>query len=103
MDVEISITKTFAGISVGLVTHNDGKRNITKQQILTEIRGTEDHFRDMDFICFRTRNGITGVQLDLKIQRLPIEIAKAAIRQSKNTRMQFLEHLLDQGKRILNE
>jgi polyribonucleotide nucleotidyltransferase len=71
MNAEISVTTTNAGISVGLVTHNDGKRNITTQMILTGIIGTEDHFRDMYFTCFGTKNGITGVQLELKIQGLP--------------------------------
>jgi polyribonucleotide nucleotidyltransferase len=87
MYAEIPITNTVAGISVGLVTCNDEKRNITKYVILTGIIGTECHFGDMDFKLSGTRNGVTGAQFDLKIQGLSIEIAKEAIMQSKNVRM----------------
>ncbi|MDR2776846.1 MAG: polyribonucleotide nucleotidyltransferase [Puniceicoccales bacterium] len=91
MDAGIPITGTVAGISVGLVTRSGRDGNISKHVILTDIIGTEDHFGDMDFKLSGTRNGITGVQLDLKIQGLPIEIARAAIAQSKNARMQILD------------
>ncbi|MDR2779000.1 MAG: polyribonucleotide nucleotidyltransferase [Puniceicoccales bacterium] len=91
MDAGIPITGTVAGISVGLVTCPDQNGNISKHVILTDIIGTEDHFGDMDFKLSGTRNGITGVQLDLKIQGLPIEIAKEAIVQSKHARMQILD------------
>jgi polyribonucleotide nucleotidyltransferase len=91
MDAGIPITGTVAGISVGLVTRNGRDGNISEHVILTDIIGTEDHFGDMDFKLSGTRNGITGVQLDLKIQGLPIEIARAAIAQSKNARMQILD------------
>ncbi|MDR1433271.1 MAG: polyribonucleotide nucleotidyltransferase [Puniceicoccales bacterium] len=91
MDAGIPITGTVAGISVGLVTRSGGTGNIEKYAILTDITGMEDHFGDMDFKLSGTRNGITGVQLDLKIQGLPIEIAKEAIMQNKRARMQILD------------
>ncbi|MDR2737402.1 MAG: polyribonucleotide nucleotidyltransferase [Puniceicoccales bacterium] len=93
MDAGIPITNVVAGISVGLVTRGDPDGHITQHVILTDIIGMEDHFGDMDFKLSGTRNGITGVQLDLKIQGLPIEIAKEAIRQSKIARMQILDSM----------
>ncbi|MDR1413951.1 MAG: polyribonucleotide nucleotidyltransferase [Puniceicoccales bacterium] len=90
MDAGIPITGTVAGISVGLVTRSDSNGNIAKHVLLTDIIGTEDHFGDMDFKLAGTRNGITGVQLDLKIQGLPIEIAREAIMQNRNARMQII-------------
>jgi polyribonucleotide nucleotidyltransferase len=90
MDAGISITGRVAGISIGLVTSNDRNGNISKHVIPTDIIGTEDHFGDMDFKLSNTRNGITWVQLDLKIEGLPIEIAREAIMQSKDARMQIL-------------
>jgi polyribonucleotide nucleotidyltransferase len=91
MDAGVPIRSTVAGISVGLVTNRDGSGNIDKHVILTDIIGMEDHFGDMDFKLSGTRQGITGVQLDLKIQGLPIEIAKEAIARSRGARMRILE------------
>ena len=91
MDAGVPISDTVAGISVGLVTRYDEDDNITKYAILTDIIGTEDHFGDMDFKLCGTRNGITGVQLDLKIQGLPIDIAREAIMQSRAARMRILD------------
>jgi polyribonucleotide nucleotidyltransferase len=91
MDAGIPITDTVAGISVGLVTRNDEDGNVAKYVLLTDIIGMEDHFGDMDFKLSGTRNGITGVQLDLKIQGLPIEIAEEAIMRSRGARMRILD------------
>ena len=91
MDAGVPISDTVAGISVGLVTRYDEDDNITRYAILTDIIGTEDHFGDMDFKLCGTRNGITGVQLDLKIQGLPIDIAREAIMQSRAARMRILD------------
>ncbi|MDR3144103.1 MAG: polyribonucleotide nucleotidyltransferase [Puniceicoccales bacterium] len=91
MDAGIPITGTVAGISVGLVTRCGGHGDIKKYVILTDIIGSEDHFGDMDFKISGTRNGITGVQLDLKIHGLPFSIAKEAIARSKSARLQILD------------
>lgn len=91
MDAGVPISHTVAGISVGLVTRNDENNHIIKHVVLTDIIGSEDHYGDMDFKLAGTRHGITGVQLDLKIQGLPIDIAKQAIMQNKNARMQILD------------
>ena len=55
------------------------ERKISKHVVLTDIIGAEDHFGDMDFKVCGTRDGVTGFQLDLKIQGLPFDIAKEAI------------------------
>lgn len=91
MDAGVPITDTVAGISVGLVTRFDGNNNLIKHVVLTDIIGTEDHFGDMDFKLCGTRKGITGVQLDLKIQGLPLDVAKEAIFQNRNARMEILD------------
>ena len=91
MDAGVPITAPVAGISTGLVTRVDHSGKITKHVVLTDIIGMEDHFGDMDFKISGTRTGITGVQLDLKINGLPIEIAKEAILQNREARMQILD------------
>jgi polyribonucleotide nucleotidyltransferase len=91
MDAGVPISDMVAGISVGLVTRRDDSGNIAESVILTDINGSEDHFGDMDFKLAGTRKGITGIQLDLKISGLPLELAKQAISQSKNARMAILD------------
>ena len=72
MDAGVPISKHVAGISTGLVTETDGEGKISKHVVLTDIIGAEDHFGDMDFKVCGTRDGVTGFQLDLKIQGLPL-------------------------------
>ena len=97
MDAGVPITAPCAGISVGLVTEKDAEGKIAKHVILTDILGAEDHFGDMDFKIAGTKDGITGFQLDLKIQGLPFDIALKAIKQNAAARMKILaimaEHL----------
>ena len=61
---------------------------------MTDILGEEDHFGDMDFKLAGTTTGITGFQLDLKIKGLPFEIAKAAIYQARDARIEILKVML---------
>ena len=68
----------------------DDQGNISKHVVLTDIIGAEDHFGDMDFKVCGTRDGVTGFQLDLKIQGLPFDIAKEAVKQVTEARMQIL-------------
>lgn len=91
MDAGVPISDLVAGISAGLVTERDASGAISKHIVLTDIIGSEDHFGDMDFKICGTRKGITGFQLDLKIPGLPFEIAKEAIFQNRDVRMQILE------------
>lgn len=91
MDAGVPILAPVAGISVGLVSECNAQGDIEKHVILTDILGAEDHFGDMDFKIAGTREGITGFQLDLKIQGLPFEIAKKAIFQNHEARMKILD------------
>ncbi len=91
MDAGVPISDMVAGISCGLVSQADKAGKIDKYVILSDIIGAEDHFGDMDFKICGTKNGITGFQLDLKIQGLPHDIAKEAIARNRDLRMQILE------------
>ena len=68
--------------------------SITKWTTITDILGEEDHFGDMDFKIAGTTKGITGFQLDLKINGLPFEIAKAAVLQCREARIEILKSML---------
>ena len=93
MDAGVPIIAPVAGISVGLMTENtDGA--ITQWTTITDIIGEEDHFGDMDFKVAGTTKGITGFQLDLKINGLPFEIAKTAIHQAREARVEILKTML---------
>ena len=91
MDAGVPILAPVAGISCGMIskTGDDGK--ISDYTLLTDILGAEDHFGDMDFKIAGSKEGITGFQLDLKIQGLPFEIAKAAIKQATEARYKILD------------
>lgn len=91
MDAGVPILATVAGISGGLVTETDANGAITKYKVLTDILGAEDHFGDMDFKICGTREGITGFQLDLKIQGLPFSISREAISQIREARLKILD------------
>ena len=91
MDAGVPLSQHVAGISTGLVTEMDDDGNIAKYVVLTDIIGAEDHFGDMDFKVCGTRDGVTGFQLDLKIQGLPFSIAKEAVKQVTEARMKILD------------
>lgn len=91
MDAGVPITDTVAGISAGLISEYDSDGKLLKHVVLTDILGAEDHFGDMDFKICGTRNGVTGFQLDLKIQGLPFEVAKEAIAQATQARFKILD------------
>jgi polyribonucleotide nucleotidyltransferase len=88
MAAGVPITNPVAGISVGLVKKED------QWQLLTDILGDEDHFGDMDFKIAGTQNGITGIQLDLKIEGISEEIIRATLKQSREARMEILRLML---------
>jgi len=78
----------------GLITENDASGAISRWVTITDILGEEDHFGDMDFKLAGTTEGITGFQLDLKINGLPFEIAKKAIFQARDARIEILRKML---------
>jgi len=94
MDAGVPIIAPVAGISCGLMTEMDAHGAITKWTTITDILGEEDHFGDMDFKVAGTTKGITGFQLDLKINGLPFEIAKVAIMQCREARIEILKVML---------
>ena len=94
MDAGVPIIAPVAGISCGLMTEMDANGGITKWTTITDILGEEDHFGDMDFKLAGTTKGITGFQLDLKINGLPFEIAKTAIFQARDARIEILKVML---------
>ncbi|MDD3179717.1 MAG: polyribonucleotide nucleotidyltransferase [Opitutaceae bacterium] len=94
MDAGVPIIAPVAGISCGLMTENAPDGSIAKWVTITDILGEEDHFGDMDFKLAGTTKGITGFQLDLKINGLPFEIAKAAIYQARDARIEILKVML---------
>ncbi len=91
LDAGVPLLAPVAGISCGLVTKMNDAKEIDKHVILTDILGAEDHFGDMDFKICGTREGVTGFQLDLKIQGLPFDIAKASIAQNREARLKILD------------
>jgi len=88
MAAGVPISNPVAGISIGLVKEPD------RHVLLTDILGDEDHFGDMDFKVAGTQNGITGIQLDLKIDGISEEIIRDALRQSREARIEILRALL---------
>ena len=89
MAAGVPISNPVAGISIGLV-----KESEDKWCLLTDIIGDEDHYGDMDFKIAGTQNGITGIQLDLKIEGISKEIIKATFEQSREARIQILRKML---------
>jgi polyribonucleotide nucleotidyltransferase len=94
MDAGVPIIAPVAGISCGLMTDNAPDGSISKWVTITDILGEEDHFGDMDFKLAGTTKGITGFQLDLKINGLPFDIAKVAIHQARDARIEILKAML---------
>jgi polyribonucleotide nucleotidyltransferase len=94
MDAGVPIIAPVAGISCGLMTDNAADGSISRWVTITDILGEEDHFGDMDFKLAGTTKGITGFQLDLKINGLPFEIAKVAIFQARDARIEILKKML---------
>ncbi|EMI52114.1 polyribonucleotide nucleotidyltransferase [Rhodopirellula sallentina] len=85
----VPISNPVAGISVGLVQNSPDDWHL-----LTDILGTEDHFGDMDFKIAGTQNGITGIQLDLKITGIGEDIIRATLKQSREARIEILKKML---------
>jgi polyribonucleotide nucleotidyltransferase len=94
MDAGVPIIAPVAGISCGLMTESNDDGSIKKWVTITDILGEEDHFGDMDFKIAGTTKGITGFQLDLKINGLPFDIAKVAVMQARDARIEILKVML---------
>ena len=90
MDAGVPIKAPVAGIAMGLVKEGDGK-----YAILTDIIGDEDHFGDMDFKVAGTRDGITALQMDIKIDGITMEIMRKALEQAREAGCQILDKMHD--------
>ena len=84
----VPITNPVAGISIGMVKEGDD------WVLLTDILGSEDHHGDMDFKIAGTQNGITGIQLDLKLKGISEEIIRATLTQAREARIEILRKML---------
>ncbi|MBF2600697.1 polyribonucleotide nucleotidyltransferase [Listeria seeligeri] len=87
LDAGVPIKAPVAGIAMGLVKLGDD------YTILSDIQGMEDHFGDMDFKVAGTKDGITALQMDIKIDGLSRQILEEALTQAKEGRLHILEHL----------
>lgn len=85
MAAGVPIKAPVAGIAMGLITHEDD------YTILTDIQGMEDHLGDMDFKVAGTREGITALQMDIKIKGINEKILKEALAQAKKARFEILD------------
>jgi len=87
MDAGVPINKHVSGVAMGLITRtSDGK-----DAILTDILGDEDHLGDMDFKVTGTREGICGVQMDIKVDGLSMDLMRQALEQARKGRLHILE------------
>jgi len=91
MAAGVPIKKPVAGISAGLVTGETDEDYI----VLTDIQGLEDFFGDMDFKVAGTRDGITAIQMDIKIHGLTKSIIEEAIARTREARMYILDEVMD--------
>ena len=88
MDAGVPIKNPVAGIAMGLITGEDDK-----YVVLTDIQGAEDHIGDMDFKVAGTKDGVTALQMDIKVKGITFEIMEVALEKAKNARMKILEHM----------
>lgn len=89
MDTGVPITAPVAGVAMGLIKENE------KYVILTDIQGAEDHLGDMDFKVAGTSNGVTALQMDIKIEGITSQIMSEALAQAKTAREIILGKILE--------
>jgi polyribonucleotide nucleotidyltransferase len=86
MDAGVPVKAPIAGVAMGLIMEDE-----SNYAILTDILGTEDHLGDMDFKVAGSRDGITAIQMDLKIDGLPFDLMREALQQAKEGRIHILD------------
>ena len=92
MDAGVPIKEPVAGISVGLAKDEE----TGKYKVLTDIQGPEDHYGDMDFKVAGTKNGITAIQMDIKIDGIDKKIMEEAMDRAKDARLKILDIIKEQ-------
>jgi len=101
MDAGVPLKSAVAGIAMGLVIDNDGK-----YVILSDIMAEEDHLGDMDFKVAGTKDGITALQMDIKVTSVTFDILEKALKQAKEGRLYILDEMakgIDSPRNALNE
>ncbi|MFW6314706.1 MAG: polyribonucleotide nucleotidyltransferase, partial [Desulfohalobiaceae bacterium] len=93
MDAGVPVQAPVAGVAMGLIQEQE------EYYILTDILGDEDHLGDMDFKVAGTREGITGIQMDIKIAGIPEDVFQKALYQAREARL----HILDQMCQVLEK
>jgi polyribonucleotide nucleotidyltransferase len=93
MDGGVPIKTPVAGISIGVMIDEKDKN---KYALLTDIQGPEDHYGDMDFKVAGTKNGITAIQLDIKVDGIAINILKEALLRAKEARIKIIQKITDE-------
>ena len=88
MDAGVPIKRPVAGISVGLVSEKGN------DMLITDIQGDEDHYGDMDFKVAGTQKGVTGIQLDIKLDGVSESVVRGALEQAREGRLQILKTML---------
>lgn len=102
MDAGVPIKEPVAGISIGLAKDEE----TGKYKVLTDIQGPEDHFGDMDFKVAGTTNGITAIQLDVKIDGISCEIIEEALIRAKDARLKIIDiikNVIDKPREQLSQ
>ncbi|MBI2589832.1 polyribonucleotide nucleotidyltransferase [Candidatus Berkelbacteria bacterium] len=95
MDAGVPIKEPVAGIAIGLVTEEGfNEDSSVRYQLLTDIQGIEDFGGDMDFKVTGTKNGVTAIQLDMKVKGLTLLIIQEALARAQTARLKVLEHML---------
>jgi polyribonucleotide nucleotidyltransferase len=90
MDAGVPITAPVAGVAMGLIMDESGK-----YQVLTDIQGEEDHLGDMDFKVTGTKDGVTAMQMDIKVTGITRQIMEDALRAASKARMTILGKMLE--------
>jgi polyribonucleotide nucleotidyltransferase len=99
MDAGVPIKAPVSGIAMGLVEEYNAQTGESRMAILSDIQGLEDHYGDMDFKVAGTREGVTALQMDIKVHGLSRDILEKAIRQARDGRL----HILDQIEQEIKE
>ena len=89
MDGGVPITSAVAGIAMGVMFDKNGKN----YKVLTDIQGPEDHHGDMDFKVAGTKDGVTAMQMDVKVEGITEEVLEKALQQAKKARLEILEKM----------
>lgn len=87
MDAGVPIKKPVTGIAMGIIVGKD------KFKVLTDIQGLEDHYGDMDFKAAGTKDGITALQMDVKVDGVTLDMLEAVLKQSHDNRLEIMEKI----------